>query len=245
MSTSVARITRGDTMFEVSKLNSAYGDIQVLYDIDIHIEEGEIVALFGPNGHGKSTLLKAISGVHPATNGSILFKGEEISGTPTHKIVEMGIAYIPEERFLFPDMTVMENLNMGAYNLNARKKIHENLEFVFEVFPRLAERKSQLCSTLSGGEARMVAIARGLMCDASMLMVDEPSIGLSPGIKFAVFEAVEKVNREKNLTILIVEQEIEHALKMANRMYQIKKGRILFERKADEIDVREIEKAYF
>lgn len=232
-------------MFEVKGVCSAYGDIQVLYDIDIHIDEGEVVALFGPNGHGKSTLLKAISGVHPAMKGSILFQGEDITSTPAHKIVEKGIAYIPEERFLFPDMTVMENLNMGAYNLNARPHIKENLEFVFEVFPRLAERKSQLCSTLSGGEARMVAIGRGLMCNASMLMVDEPSIGLSPSMKFAVFEAVEKVNKEKNLTILIVEQEIEHALRMANRMYQIKKGKILFERKADEIDVQEIEKAYF
>ena len=232
-------------MFEVKELCSAYGDIQVLYDIDIHIETGEVVALFGPNGHGKSTLLKAISGVHPATSGSVLFNGNDIAATPAHKIVEMGIAYIPEERFLFPDMTVMENLNMGAYNLNARKVMKENLEFVFEVFPRLAERKNQLCSTLSGGEARMVAIGRGLMCNASMLMVDEPSIGLSPSMKFAVFEAIEKVNSEKNLTILIVEQEIEHALRMAGRMYQIKKGRILFERKADEIDVQEIEKAYF
>lgn len=245
MSISAARITRGGMMFEVKNLCSAYGDIQVLYDIDMHIHEGEIVALFGPNGHGKSTLLKAISGVHPATSGSILFKGDDIASTAAHKIVEMGIAYIPEERFLFPDMTVMENLNMGAYNPNARQAMGENLEFVFEVFPRLAERKTQLCSTLSGGEARMVAIARGLMSNASMLMVDEPSIGLSPGMKFAVFEAVERVNKEKNYTILIVEQEIEHALRMANRIYQIKKGRILFERKADEIDVQEIEKAYF
>ncbi|MBN2051824.1 MAG: ABC transporter ATP-binding protein [Spirochaetales bacterium] len=232
-------------MFEIKDLCSAYGDIQVLYNIDLHIDEGEVVALFGPNGHGKSTLLKAISAVHPARSGSILFKGQEIAKTPAHKIVELGIAYIPEERFLFPDMTVMENLNMGAYNLNARKSMAENLEFVFDVFPRLKERRGQLCSTLSGGEARMVAIARGLMCNASMLMVDEPSIGLSPSMKFAVFEAIEKVNREKNLTILIVEQEIEHALRMANRMYQIRKGRILFERKADEIDVKEIEKAYF
>lgn len=245
MSTLAERTTRGGTMFEVKGLCSAYGDIQVLYDIDIHIDEGEVVALFGPNGHGKSTLLKTVSGVHPSTRGSVLFNGVDISRTPSHKIVEMGIAYIPEERFLFPDMTVMENLNMGAYNLNARKHIDENFEFVFEVFPRLAERKNQLCSTLSGGEARMVAIARGLMSNASMLMVDEPSIGLSPSMKYAVFDAVEKVNREKKLTILIVEQEIEHALRLANRMYQIKKGRILFERKADEIDVQEIEKAYF
>jgi branched-chain amino acid transport system ATP-binding protein len=241
----VESIIKEGTMLEIKDLNSAYGDIQVLYDISIHIEEGEIVALFGPNGHGKSTLLKAISGIQPAQSGSITFYGNEISKTPAHSVVGMGIAYIPEERYLFPDMTVMENLNLGAYNLNARKAINVNLEFVFEVFPRLAERKTQLCSTLSGGEARMVAIARGLMCNASMLLVDEPSIGLSPGMKFAVFEAIESVNRERNITILIVEQEVEQARRMANRMYQIKKGRILFERKADEIDVKEIEKAYF
>jgi branched-chain amino acid transport system ATP-binding protein len=232
-------------MFEVSNLNSAYGDIQVLYDISLNIRKGEIVALFGPNGHGKSTLLKAISGVHPAVSGSIVFNDTEISKTAPHAIVVLGIAYIPEERYLFPDMTVMENLNMGAYNVNARKAMKENLEFVFEVFPRLAERRKQLCSTLSGGEARMVAIARGLMCNASMLMLDEPSIGLSPGMKFAVFEAIEKVNRDRRITILIVEQEIEHALRMANRIYQIRKGRIIFERSASEIDVKEIENAYF
>ena len=232
-------------MFETKGLCSAYGDIRVLYDVDLHIEKGEIIALFGPNGHGKSTLLKAIAGVHPAKSGSILFDGTEISRTPPHEIVSMGIAYIPEERFLFPDMTVMENLNMGAYNVNARKSKKENLDFVFDVFPRLAERKTQLCSTLSGGEARMVAIARGLMSNATFLMVDEPSIGLSPGMKFAVFEAIQKVNRERGITVLLVEQEIEHALRMADRVYQIRKGKILFERAAGNIDVGEIEKAYF
>ncbi len=239
------RTTRGGTMFETKGLCSAYGDIRVLYDVDLHIEKGEIIALFGPNGHGKSTLLKAIAGVHPAKSGSILFDGTEISRTPPHEIVSMGIAYIPEERFLFPDMTVMENLNMGAYNVNARKSKKENLDFVFDVFPRLAERKTQLCSTLSGGEARMVAIARGLMSNATFLMVDEPSIGLSPGMKFAVFEAIQKVNRERGITVLLVEQEIEHALRMADRVYQIRKGKILFERAAGNIDVGEIEKAYF
>jgi branched-chain amino acid transport system ATP-binding protein len=232
-------------MFEIKGLCSKYGDIQVLYDINIHIDKGEIVALFGPNGHGKSTLLKTVSGVHPACGGSVTFYGVEIVNTPSHQIVEMGIAYIPEERFLFPDMTIMENLNMGAYNRKAREAMSKNLQFVFEVFPRLAERKTQLCSTLSGGEARMVAIARGLMSNASMLMVDEPSIGLSPSMKFAVFEAIEMVNKERGLTILIVEQEIEHALRMANRMYQIKKGCILFERESDKIDIQEIEQAYF
>ncbi|MBC8254973.1 MAG: ABC transporter ATP-binding protein, partial [Ardenticatenia bacterium] len=193
-------------MLEAHRVDSFYGDMQVLRQVSLKVSEGEIVALFGPNGHGKSTLLKAISGLHPPTSGSITYKGQEISNLPAHKIVEMGLAYIPEERHLFRDMTVLENLRLGAYNVHGREKIKENLEFVYEIFPRLAERKNQLCSTLSGGESRMVAIARGLMSGVSLLLVDEPSIGLAPGLKKAVFEAIQKINREANITILIVEQ---------------------------------------
>jgi len=204
-----------------------------------------VVALFGPNGHGKSTLLKAISGLHPPVSGSVKFKGEELSKLPTHKIVERGLVYIPEERNLFTDMTVMENLKMGAYNRRAHKTFKSNLEFVFHVFPRLAERRSQYCSTLSGGEARMVAIGRSLMTETSLLLVDEPSIGLSPGLRKSVFEAIAKINLERDITILIVEQEIENALALSQRFYLLKNGQIAFERKADELNVAEIEKAYF
>jgi branched-chain amino acid transport system ATP-binding protein len=142
-------------------------------------------------------------------------------------------------------MTVMENLKMGAYNRRAHPSIQQNLDFVLEVFPRLAERKDQLTSTLSGGESRMVAVARGLMSEPTLLLVDEPSIGLSPGLRHAVFNSIAKINREKNITILIVEQEIRNALKLANRIYMLKKGQILFERSAAEVNVEEIEKAYF
>jgi branched-chain amino acid transport system ATP-binding protein len=232
-------------MLEAHHVDSFYGDMQVLRQVSLNVSEGEIVALFGPNGHGKSTLLKAISGLHPPTSGSVTYRGQEISNLPTHKIVEMGLAYIPEERHLFRDMTVLENLKLGAYSVRVREKIEENLEFVYEIFPRLAERKNQLCSTLSGGESRMVAIARGLMSGASLLLVDEPSIGLAPGLKKAVFEAIQKINREANITILIVEQEIEHPLEMSNRIYLLKKGQILFERPASEVDVKEIKEAYF
>jgi branched-chain amino acid transport system ATP-binding protein len=232
-------------VLEAHHVDSFYGDMQVLRQVSLNVSEGEIVALFGPNGHGKSTLLKAISGLHPPTSGSVTYRGQEISNLPTHKIVEMGLAYIPEERHLFRDMTVLENLKLGAYNVRARARIEENLEFVYEIFPRLAERKNQLCSTLSGGESRMVAIARGLMSGASLLLVDEPSIGLAPGLKKAVFEAIQKINREANITILIVEQEIEHPLEMSNRIYLLKKGQILFERMASEVDVKEIKEAYF
>jgi branched-chain amino acid transport system ATP-binding protein len=232
-------------MLEAHRVDSFYGDMQVLRQVSLKVSEGEIVALFGPNGHGKSTLLKAISGLHPPTSGSITYQGREISNLPAHEIVGMGLAYIPEERHLFRDMTVLENLRLGAYKVYSREKIRENLGFVYEIFPRLAERKNQLCSTLSGGESRMVAIARGLMSGASLLLVDEPSIGLAPGLKKAVFEAIQKINREANITILVVEQEIEYPLEMSNRMYLLKKGQIAFERLASEVDVKEIKEAYF
>jgi len=232
-------------MLELEGVDGYYADMQVLRQISLSVNTGEVVALFGPNGHGKSTLLKTICGLHQAAAGSIKFEGKEISSLPSHKIVEMGIAYIPEERHLFRDMTVMENLKMGAYNRRAHPSIQQNLDFVLEVFPRLAERKDQLTSTLSGGESRMVAVARGLMSEPTLLLVDEPSIGLSPGLRHAVFASIAKINREKNITILIVEQEIRNALKLANRIYMLKKGQILFERSATEVNVEEIEKAYF
>ncbi len=232
-------------MLEVSGVHSYYADMHVLEEVSLQINEGEVVALFGPNGHGKSTLLKTICGLHSAARGKITFKDTDITKSPAHKIVEMGIAYIPEERHLFTEMTVYENLMMGAYNQRARKTQRNNLEFIYDIFPRLKERKGQPTSTLSGGESRMVAIGRGLMSEPSMLLVDEPSIGLSPSMRSVVFNSLEKINREKKMTILIVEQEIRDALKLAGRIYMIKKGQILFERSADGVDVKEIEKAYF
>ena len=232
-------------MLELNAVDGFYADLQVLRQVSLSVNAGEVVAMFGPNGHGKSTLLKTICGLHQAAAGSIKFEGQEISSLPSHKIVEMGIAYIPEERHLFRDMTVMENLKMGAYNRRARPSMQQNLAFVLEVFPRLAERKDQLTSTLSGGESRMVAVARGLMSEPKLLLVDEPSIGLSPGMRHAVFDSIAKINREKNITILIVEQEIRNALKLASRIYLLKKGQILFERLAADVKVEEIEKAYF
>lgn len=232
-------------MLEVNRVDSYYADLRVLREVSLTVDEGEVVALFGPNGHGKSTLLKAISGLHPPASGSIKLRGQEISRLPAHRIVEMGVAYIAEERHLFADMTVLENLQLGAYNRNARSRIRGNLEFVFSVFPRLAERKNQLCSTLSGGESRMVAIGRGLMSSASLLLVDEPSIGLSPAIKEAVFEALQKIHRERKIAILIVEQEIEYALAMSRRVYLLKKGEIVAHRASSEVTLADIEKAYF
>lgn len=232
-------------MLDVKDVTGGYADIGVLRGVDFHVDEGEIVALLGPNGHGKSTLLKAISGVHPATGGSIEFKGDDITRLPAHRIVEGGIAYIPEERYLFTDMPVIENLMLGAYNRNARAEMNKNLELVFSIFPRLEERKRQHCSTLSGGESRMVAIARGLMAGTSLLLVDEPSIGLSPGLKKGVYEAIQRINQEAGITVLLVEQEIDYALRLASRLYLLKKGQVEFERSTDAVDTDEIHKAYF
>ena len=193
------------TLLEVRDVTGGYEDIQVLRGVSFDVREGEILALFGPNGHGKSTLLKAIAGVHPATGGTIRFLDREISRLPAHGIVALGLAYIPEERHLFTDMTVSENLVLGAYSPAARRSQARNLELVYEVFPRLAERGRQPCATLSGGESRMVAIARGLMSDAKLLLVDEPSIGLAPGLRKTLYGAIERLNEEHGITILLVE----------------------------------------
>lgn len=232
-------------LLETRGVTGGYEDIGVLWGVDLKVHEGEIVALLGPNGHGKSTLLKAISGVHPATGGEILFRGKEISSLAPHEVVASGISYIPEERYLFSDMSVLENLKLGAYTKGARAGMSRSMELVFEIFPRLEERQKQHCNTLSGGEARMVAIARGLMCEASLLLVDEPSIGLSPGLKKGVYEAIQKVNDEAGITVLLVEQEIDYALRLAQRLYLLKKGRIEFEQQTDDADIDEIHKGYF
>jgi branched-chain amino acid transport system ATP-binding protein len=232
-------------VLDVQDVVSAYEDIQVLRGVTLRVREGELVALFGPNGHGKSTLLKAISGVHPPTSGSIRYRGEEIARAPSHEIVARGVAYIAEERHLFTDMTVQENLTLGAYNSRARRSMVKNLDLVYEAFPRLEERRKQSCSTLSGGESRMVAIARGLMSGASLLLLDEPSIGLAPGLKKVLYRSIQRINEDAEITILLVEQEIEHALGMANRVYLLKKGEVLFERRASEADASEIKEAYF
>ncbi|GBC86168.1 High-affinity branched-chain amino acid transport ATP-binding protein LivF [bacterium HR12] len=232
-------------MLRIRDVTSSYGDIQILRGVSLDVGDGEIVALLGPNGHGKSTLLKAIAGVHPATGGSIELDGEEIRTEPPHRIVERGVAYIPEERFLFPEMTVFENLRLGAYTRRARERFDENLAFVYEIFPRLRERRDQACQSLSGGESRMVAIARGLMSGARLLLVDEPSIGLAPALKKDVYEAIRSINQQAGISVLLVEQEIEYALRLASRAYLLKKGAILFERPVSELDVAHVKEAYF
>ena len=233
------------TALDIQAIDSFYGELQVLRKASLKLHESEVVALFGPNGHGKSTLLKAIAGLHPPVAGSIKYMGEDIAAMPSEKIVERGIAYIPEARNLFTDMSVLENLRLGAYNRKARANVAENLDYVFALFPRLKEREHQIAATLSGGESRMLAVGRGLMSGASLLLIDEPSIGLSPIMKKAVFGAIEKIKNETDMTVLIVEQEVDYSLKLADRVYLFKKGQVVMEKPADEISKADIEKAYF
>ena len=232
-------------ILEVSGLDSFYGELQVLRGAALEVREGEVVALFGPNGHGKSTLLKAIAGIHPPQAGEIRFRGESITRLPSDRIVALGLAYIPEARNLFREMTVMENLRLGAYNRRARSQAARNLDLVFALFPRLAERRDQVAATLSGGESRMLAVGRGLMSNASLLLIDEPSIGLSPLMKKTVFRAIHRIKTQTDISIMVVEQEVDYPLALADRIYLLKKGQVGMAREAGAVDKAEIEQAYF
>ena len=220
-------------MIKVSNLNAYYGQFHVLKDVCVNIKAGEVVVILGPNGHGKSTLLKSICGLVDDTKGEILFNGESIINDSAEKVVNMGITYIAETRELFPYMTVVENLKLGAYNKHARPFEAENLEKVFDLFPRLASRKKQLAYTMSGGEAKMLAIARGLMSNAKFLAIDEPSLGLQPNLRSEVFHTLKTIN-DQGITILLVEQNIPQIAQLANNIYVLEEGNITFEGSADE-----------
>jgi branched-chain amino acid transport system ATP-binding protein len=214
-------------MLEVNAVNTGYGEIEVLNDVSLEIGEGELRILLGPNGHGKSTLLKTICGLHQPTSGSIRFNGEEISKLTSDKIVEMGITYIAEDRELFPEMTVLENLKMGALNRNARNKAKKNLDYVLDLFPRLEERAKSFASTLSGGEARMLAIGRGLMANSQFLAIDEPSLGLAPILRVEVFNKIEEIH-QSGCGILLVEQNMPQLAEIADMVYLLEEGKIVF-----------------
>jgi branched-chain amino acid transport system ATP-binding protein len=215
-------------MLKIEKLNAYYGEFHVLEDINMEVPRGQVVVLLGPNGHGKSTLLKSICGLVRSVKGNILYKGQNITGMSTSRLVSMGITYIAENRELFPFMTVQENLKLGAFSRAARPHLKENLDMVFTLFPRLAERKKQLASTMSGGEGRMLAIARGLMSNADLLAVDEPSLGLQPNLRLEVFRIIKEINKQGK-TILVVEQNIPKIAEMADKIYVLEEGMITFE----------------
>lgn len=214
-------------LLSATNLNVHYGKVQALWDVSFEVNEGELVAIVGPNGAGKTTTLSAIAGVIKPTSGKITFKGENISGLQVHMIAEKGITLVPEGRRLFPNLTVMENLLMGAYARRARELRHETLrEEVFKLFPILEQRRNQVAKTLSGGESQMLAIGRALMSRPTLIMLDEPSLGLAPIVVSNVFDTVKKI-RETGTTILLVEQHVHHALELADRAYVLENGKIV------------------
>lgn len=221
-------------MLEIDRLSTFYDQFEALREVSLKVADGELVAVFGPNGHGKSTLLKTLCGLLVPSSGCIKYDGRRIDGFPTQRMVEMGIVYIPEDRYLFSDMTVRENLKLGAYNHNARQNEKANLDYVFELFPRLKDWKNRQASTLSGGEARMLAIARGLMSCPKFLAIDEPSVGLAPNLRADVFKKIEEI-RTRGISILLVEQNVLEASELAERIYLMEDGRIVREGCKDEI----------
>jgi branched-chain amino acid transport system ATP-binding protein len=222
-------------LLEIEGVSHAYGQHQALDAVDIRLNAGEVVAILGANGAGKTTLLNAVAGLIRPTVGSIRFAGQELVGMPAHRIVELGIAAVPENRRLFDPMSVMENLTLGAYTGRARAHAPATLARIFELFPRLAERRAQAVRTMSGGERQMVAIGRALMTQPKLLLLDEPSLGLSPRLSGELFAVLARIARESEVSILMVEQNARRALKLAHRAYLLSLGRIVGEGAADAL----------
>lgn len=231
-------------MLKVDHIDVLYGDLQVLWDVSLDVFEGEIVVLLGANGAGKSTTLKTISSLLTPARGAITFQGQRLDQIPSHKIIECGIAHVPEGRRLFPEMTVEENLIVGALVAEAKAKRAETMEWVYQLFPRLLERRRQPAGTLSGGEQQMLAVGRGLMSLPKLLMFDEPSLGLAPILVQDVFKIVQKI-RGEGVTVLLVEQNVKHTLSMCDRAYVLENGRItLSGTGAEFLDNPHIKEAY-
>jgi len=213
-------------MLEIKNLVVNYGVITALQGISLEVKQGAIVTLIGANGAGKTTTLKAISGLLKTRGGEILYEGRNIAGMPAHKIVQLGMAHVPEGRMVFANLTVMENLMMGAYLQRDKKRIKTELDFIFSVFPRLKERETQIAGTLSGGEQQMLAIGRALMSTPRFLMLDEPSLGLAPLLVKTIFEKIVEINKQHGITILLVEQNANKALEISHYGYVLETGRI-------------------
>lgn len=231
-------------LLEVKGIDVLYGDVQAVWDVSIHVEEEKIVALVGANGAGKTTLLKTISGITPAGKGEILFEGNSIAKLKPQEVVDIGISHVPEGRRLFSSLTVLENLKLGAYPSRARPLMANSLERAFSLFPLLKNRKDQKAGSLSGGEQQMLAIGRALMAHPVLLMLDEPSLGLSPIFVRTIFELISTLNAQK-ITILLVEQNINQALKIAHQAYVLKTGKIAMNGSGDELLADpEVQRAY-
>jgi branched-chain amino acid transport system ATP-binding protein len=232
-------------LLEVTSLNAGYGFLQILRDVSICLDEGEYVCLVGPNGAGKSTTMKSIAGMLKPMSGSIRFASEELAGLPGYKVSRKGIAYVSEGMNLFTQMTVKENLLLGAYLERDKQKIQNRLHSIYELFPRLVERRDQLSGTLSGGERKMLSLGRGLMGSPRLLLVDEPSFGLAPQMTETVFAALDILNKEENLSILLVEQNVTMTLEHSQRGYVMEHGKVTIQGSSQELNNNEhVRKAY-
>jgi branched-chain amino acid transport system ATP-binding protein len=232
-------------MLRIENLEVAYGKAVALHDVSMQVNDGELVALLGSNGAGKSTLLKTISGVIRSRKGSILWDDQMIHTLPSHKIVRLGIVQVPEGRAVFPELTVSENLRMGSFTRQDDSVVNDDMELVFDLFPRLEERRKQNAGTLSGGEAQMLAIARGLLSAPRLLMLDEPSLGIAPLIRDNIFKVINRVFEDRGITILLVEQNAKLALNMSSRGYILENGKVSLEGKGSElIDNDYVKRAY-
>ena len=231
-------------MLKVENLEVAYGMIKAIKGVSFEVNEGEVIALIGANGAGKTTILHTVTGLLSPQAGSIVFEGVELTKIPAHKIVGMGMAHIPEGRRVFQELTVLENLKLGAFILNDKKKIESNLEYVYKHFPRLKERRGQVAGTLSGGEQQMLAMGRALMSNPKIILMDEPSMGLSPILVSEIFNIIKEVSAD-GTTVLLVEQNAKKALSIANRAYVLETGKIVLEGDAKELmNDEQVKKAY-
>ena len=233
-----------DRILEINNLSVGFGEIRVLHGVSLHLCAQERIGLFGPNGHGKTTLLRTVSGLIKPREGEIRFMGEEITGLSPKAVVNRGLIHVSQGNSLFPRMTVLENLHFAAYPKRAWPKRRERLEPVFELFPRLRERRNQLCRTLSGGERQMLALAMGLMADVKVLMLDEPTLGLAPKMKDFLSEAIGKIAAD-GVPLVLVEQDVEFLLELTDRLYLIEGGKVALESTPDGIDDEEILDMYF
>jgi branched-chain amino acid transport system ATP-binding protein len=234
----------GQAMLVLDRVTAGYGSFQALFDISLNVNAGEAVAVIGPNGAGKSTLMRAISGMIPHWSGTLTMEGRSLDSVKPHQIVELGIAHVPENRRLFPRMTVEDNLRLGAFSPLVRAKCEEQLDFVFTLFPRMAERRNQMAGTMSGGEQQMCAIGRALMSGPKLLLMDEPSAGLAPVVVEQVFDLVRDI-RERGYTVLIVEQQVEQVLQVVDRAYLLEAGSIIDSGRSQDLRQSEnIRKSY-
>ena len=232
-------------MLELRNIHTFYGNIQALKGIDLEVRSGEIITLIGANGAGKSTTLMSICGVVPPRSGEIRFRGERINGLSPDRIVSLGVCQVPEGRHIFPQLSVQENLDMGAFLRNDKEEVKRDQEYVFSLFPILAERRHQAGGTLSGGEQQMLALSRALMARPQLMLLDEPSMGLAPLIIRQIFEIIKKINQEQDTTIFLVEQNANQALRIADRGYVIENGEIILSDSADKLlSNPEVQKAY-